>query len=78
MTLGTVALQAPLSEEYSRPEYWSGLSFPEKHVVPLDFKKSSLLNLYVYLGCAGSLLRSLIAVCRLRVAVASLVAEHRL
>ena len=27
-TLGTVARQAPLSMEFSRPEYWSGLRFP--------------------------------------------------
>ena len=27
-TLWTVALQAPLSMEFSRQEYWSGLPFP--------------------------------------------------
>ena len=78
MTLGTVALQAPLSVEFSRQEYWSGLPFPEKHVVLPDFKKFPLLNLYVCLGCAGSLSRSLIAVCSLLIAVASPGAEHRL
>ena len=28
VTLRTVALQAPLSREFSRQEYWSGLPFP--------------------------------------------------
>ena len=28
MTPWTVALQAPLSVEFSRQEYWSGLTFP--------------------------------------------------
>ena len=28
MTLWTVALQFPLSMEFSRQEYWSGLPFP--------------------------------------------------
>ena len=28
MTLGTVACQAPLSVEFPRQEYWSGLPFP--------------------------------------------------
>ena len=28
VTLWTVALQAPLSMEFSRQEYWSGLPFP--------------------------------------------------
>ena len=28
VTPWTVALQAPLSMEFSRQEYWSGLSFP--------------------------------------------------
>ena len=28
VTPWTVALQAPLSMEFSRPEYWSGLPFP--------------------------------------------------
>ena len=28
VTPGTVALQAPLSVEFSRQEYWSGLPFP--------------------------------------------------
>ena len=28
VTPGTVACQAPLSMEFSRKEYWSGLTFP--------------------------------------------------
>ena len=28
LTLWTVALQAPLSKEFSRQEYWSGVPFP--------------------------------------------------
>ena len=33
-TLWTVALQAPLSMEFSRQEYWNGLSFPLPGVLP--------------------------------------------
>ena len=33
-TLGTVAHQAPLSMEFSRPEYWSGLPFPSPGDLP--------------------------------------------
>ena len=33
-TLGTVAHQAPLSVEFSRPEYWSGLPFPSPGDLP--------------------------------------------
>ena len=31
MTLWTVPRQAPLSMEFSRQEYWSGLLFPPEH-----------------------------------------------
>ena len=34
MTLWTVARQAPLSMEFSRQEYWSGLPFPSPGDVP--------------------------------------------
>ena len=34
MTLGTVALQAPLSMGFSRQEYWSRLSFPSPGDLP--------------------------------------------
>ena len=34
MTLWTVALQASLSVEYSRQEYWSGLPFPPPENLP--------------------------------------------
>ena len=33
VTLWTVALQAPLSMEFSRQEYWRGLTFPSLHGV---------------------------------------------
>ena len=33
-TLWTVALQAPLSMEFSRQEYWSGLPFPSSANLP--------------------------------------------
>ena len=33
-TLGTVAHQAPLSMEFSRQEYWSGLPFPSAGDLP--------------------------------------------
>ena len=34
MTPWTVAIQAPLSTEFSRPEYWSGLPFPSPGDLP--------------------------------------------
>ena len=34
MTLWTVACQAPLSMEFSRQEYWSGLPFPSPGDIP--------------------------------------------
>ena len=34
MTPGTVALQAPVSVELSRQEYWSGLPFPSPRDLP--------------------------------------------
>ena len=34
MTLWTVALQAPLSMEFSRQEYWRGLTFPSPRGLP--------------------------------------------
>ena len=34
MTSWTVARQAPLSMEFSRQEYWSGLSFPTPGDLP--------------------------------------------
>ena len=34
MTPWTVALQAPLSVEFSRQEYWSGLLFPTPGDLP--------------------------------------------
>ena len=34
VTLWTVALQAPLSMEFSRQEYWSGLPFPSSGYPP--------------------------------------------
>ena len=33
-TLRTVACQAPLSMEFSRQEYWSGLPFPPRGDLP--------------------------------------------
>ena len=32
-TPGTIAWQAPLSMEFSRQEYWSGLPYPKPHVI---------------------------------------------
>ena len=34
MTLRTAARQAPLSREFSRQEYWSGLPFPTREDLP--------------------------------------------
>ena len=34
MTPWTVALQAPLSMEFSREDYWSGLPFPSPRDLP--------------------------------------------
>ena len=41
-TLWTVACQAPLSMEFSRPEYWNGLPFPSPgHLPKLGIKPES-------------------------------------
>ena len=38
VTLWTITHQAPLSMEFSRQEYWSGLPFPSpQHLLPLIF-----------------------------------------
>ena len=45
MTLRTVAHQAPLSMEFSRPEYWSGQPFPSSGYLPnpgIKFKSPAL------------------------------------
>ena len=34
MTPWTIVCQAPLSMEFSRPEYWSGLPFPSPRALP--------------------------------------------
>ena len=45
MTLWTVARQAPLSMEFSRQEYWCGLSFPPPGALPdLGIKPSSPMS----------------------------------
>ena len=36
LTPWTVAYQAPLSMEFSRQEYWSGLPFPPPRIFPRD------------------------------------------
>ena len=47
----TVALQAPLSMGFSRPEYWSGLPFPPPGDLPDPEIKPHLLRL---LHCQGN------------------------
>ena len=42
-TLWTIACQAPLSMEFSRQEYWSGLSFPIPLITILEYS----YNIYV-------------------------------
>ena len=44
VTPWTVALQAPLSVEFSRQEYWSGLSFPLPGDLPNQGSNPSLLH----------------------------------
>ena len=45
---GTVACQAPLSKEFSRQEYWSGLPFPtpgdlpDPGIAPVSFVSPAL------------------------------------
>ena len=47
----TVALQAPLSMEFSRQEYWSGLPFPSPGDLPDPRIKPSLLHCRQMLYC---------------------------
>ena len=42
---GTVARQAPLSMEFSRQEYWSGLLFPTAEDLPDPGLEPCLLHL---------------------------------
>ena len=44
----TVACQAPLSMEFSRQEYWSGLPFPELTYEPKDKNFSFFLWIYLF------------------------------
>ena len=44
VTLWTVALQAPLSMDLSRQEYWSGLPFPSPAAFPDDQTHSSWVS----------------------------------
>ena len=44
VTLWTVALQAPLSMEFSRQEYWSGLPFPPPGDLPDPQTESTSLT----------------------------------
>ena len=56
MTPWTVAHQAPLSMEFSRQEYWSGLPFPSPGDLPdLGFEaRSAALQILYYLSHQGS------------------------
>ena len=42
VTLGTVAQQAPLSMEFSRQEYWSGVPFPSLPYPGIESKYPAL------------------------------------
>ena len=44
-TPGPVACQVPLSTEFSRQEYWSGLSFPSLGIFPTQEQNPGLLCL---------------------------------
>ena len=46
VTPWTVALQTPLSVEFSRQEYWQGLPFPLQEVFPTRDQAHILLNLH--------------------------------
>ena len=53
----TVAHKAPLSIEFSRQEYWSGLPFPSPGDLPNQGSNLSLLNCWLilyWLSCQGS------------------------
>ena len=53
----TVACQAPLSMEFPRQEYWSGVSFPSPGDLPHPGIKSISFKSPVLAGKAGSLVR---------------------
>ena len=46
VTPWTAARQAPLSMEFSRQEYWSGLAFPSPIKVKIKYVHTSLLSFY--------------------------------
>ena len=49
VTLWTTALQAPLSREFSRQEYWSELPFP----APGDLSDPGIEPTSLYVSCMG-------------------------
>ena len=49
VTPWTVARQAPLSMEFCRQEYWTGLPFPSPYISPTPWKKNWLI--FSYLLC---------------------------
>ena len=51
MTPWTVAHQAPLSKEFSRQEYWSGLPFPSSGDLPEEESNPCLLHCRQILYC---------------------------
>ena len=55
LTPWTVASQAPLSMEFSRQEYWSGLPFPSPGDLPTQGLKLGLLNCRQILYLLGHL-----------------------
>ena len=50
VTPWTVAHQAPLSEEFSRQDYWNGLSFPAPGDLPCPGIKPASLNSSALVG----------------------------
>ena len=44
VTPWTVALQAPLSMEFSKQEYWSGLPFPDPGIEPMSLTSYALAS----------------------------------
>ena len=49
VTLWTTALQAPLSRDFSRQEYWSKLPFPS----PRDLSDPGIEPTSLYVSCMG-------------------------
>ena len=63
VTQWTEAHQAPLSVEFSRQEYWSGLSFPSKGDIPhlrIEPGSPTLQQIFYHLSHQGSQIKHIV------------------